>query len=216
MTGHKTRMCTMGFGLALARSNKLPDGVVGLYFGFLGKLWSRVKVTDVAGAIVAFDNALHQFRDRALATSARGHKAMFIGNGGSAGIASHMAIDYSKNGNIPSLAFNDGASLTCLGNDLGYENVFAKQISLHAKKGDLLVAISSSGRSPNILKAVDVARERGCDLVTLSGFATENPLRSRGDLNFYVPSSEYGFVEITHLTICHAALDFACGWTKPR
>ena len=201
--------------MAPAQSLKLPDGVADRYFDFLGNLWRRVEVADAAGEALPFGDALEQFRDMALATASRGQKTMFIGNGGSASIASHMAIDYSKNGNIPSLAFNDGASLTCLGNDLGYENVFAKQISLHGKKGDLLVAISSSGRSPNILNAIDAARERGCDLVTLSGFASENPLRSRGDLNFYVPSREYGFVEITHLSICHAALDLACGWTKP-
>ena len=72
---------------------------------------------------------------------------MFVGNGGSAGIASHLAIDFSKNGGLRSLAFNDASALTCLGNDLGYENVFAKQIDFHARAGDLLIAISSSGRS---------------------------------------------------------------------
>ena len=65
-----------------------------------------------------------------------------------------MAIDFTKNGGLRALAFNDGSTLTCLGNDLGYENVFAKQIELHARPGDMLVAISSSGRSANILKGV--------------------------------------------------------------
>ena len=87
---------------------------------------------------------------------------MFIGNGGSAGIASHLAIDFSKNGGLRALAFNDPSALTCLGNDLGYENVFAKQIELHGRAGDLLIAISSSGRSPNILNAVEAARCRDC------------------------------------------------------
>src|SRR5580692_9341275 len=136
-----------------------------------------------------------------------GNKIMFIGNGGSAGIASHLAIDFSKNGGLRSLAFNDPAALTCLGNDLGYENVFAKQIDLHARPGDLLMAISSSGKSPNILKAVDVAREKGCAVYTFSGFSPDNPLRTFGDLNFYVNSGEYGFVEITHLALCHSLLD---------
>jgi D-sedoheptulose 7-phosphate isomerase len=197
------------------QSLELPDRLADLYFDFLGTLWRRVEATNTSGKRLSLGDALGQFRDKALATAAYGHKTMFIGNGGSAGIASHMAIDYSKNGNVPSLAFNDGASLTCIGNDLGYENVFAKQISLHGKKGDLLVAISSSGRSANILNAVEEARKCGCDIITLSGFTGENPLRTRGDLNFYVPSREYGFVEITHLSLCHAALDFACGWTRP-
>ena len=84
-----------------------------------------------------------------------GNKLIFVGNGGSAAItASHMATDYSKNGNIRALALNDSSMLTCLGNDLGYDRVFAKQIELHARAGDLVIAISSSGRSANILNAV--------------------------------------------------------------
>src|SRR6185295_3206162 len=110
----------------------------------------------------------------------------FVGNGGSAGICSHLAIDFSKNGGLRSLAFNDPSALTCLGNDLGYENVFAKQIDFHGRPGDLLIAISSSGRSPNILSAVAKARERECSVVTLSGFGDDNGLRRTGDVNFYV------------------------------
>src|SRR6516164_7294600 len=98
-------------------------------------------------------------------------------------------------------------ALTCLGNDLGYENVFAKQLDLHARPGDFLIAISSSGRSPNILGAVKAARAQDCRIVTFSGFAAENELRRTGDLNFYVRSHEYGFVELAHLALCHAVLD---------
>ena len=81
----------------------------------------------------------------ALEATKRGCKMMFIGNGGSAAIASHMAIDFTKNGGMPALCFNDGAALTCLGNDFGYEEVFAGQLRAHARKGDVLFAISSSG-----------------------------------------------------------------------
>jgi D-sedoheptulose 7-phosphate isomerase len=115
-----------------------------------------------------------------------GNKIIFVGNGGSAGIASHLAIDFSKNGGLRSLAFNDASALTCLGNDLGYENVFAKQLDFHARPGDLLIAISSSGRSPNILNAVKAARAHDCKVVTFSGFTEENDLRKTGDVNFYI------------------------------
>ena len=98
-------------------------------------------------------------RKTAHAAHDAGSKIIFVGNGGSAGIASHLAIDFSKNGGLRALAFNDPAALTCLGNDLGYENVFAKQLDFHARPGDLLIAISSSGRSPNILGAVKMARD---------------------------------------------------------
>jgi len=141
-----------------------------------------------------------------------GGKLMFFGNGGSAGICSHLAVDFSKNGGLRAMAFNDASALTCLGNDIGYENVFAKQIEFHGRSGDLLVAISSSGRSPNILNAVKAGRAANCKVVTFSGFSEDNELRSLGDANFFVRSKEYGFVEVAHLALCHAVLDIDMGW----
>lgn len=182
------------------------------YFEVLGRLPLEVTVTGLQGRSIAFHDAMEEAMRRLRATHDQGNKLMFIGNGGSAGISSHCAIDYSKNGGMRSTAFNDGAALTCLGNDLGYENVFARQIDLHARSGDALIAISSSGKSQNILKAVDVARERGCFILTLSGFGADNPLRRLGDQNYYVNSGEYGFVEITHLALIHAILDLEMGW----
>ena len=136
-----------------------------------------------------------------------GRKLIFIGNGGSAGIASHQAVDYWKNGGLEAIAFNDASLLTCIGNDFGYEQVFAQPIRRFAKAGDLLIAISSSGKSPNILQGVAAACAMGCEVLTLSGFGSENPLRRLGALNFYVPSQAYGIVEVTHLSLLHAMLD---------
>lgn len=184
------------------------------YFNTLAAVTQQAEITDGNGKRIARADAYALATREVRAVHNAGNKLMFIGNGGSAGIASHMAIDYSKNGGIRSLAFNDGAALTCLGNDLGYENVFAKQIELHARAGDVLVAISSSGQSMNILKAADAARERGCKVYTFSGFKADNPLRNYGDLNFYVGSSEYGFVEISHLALIHSILDLEMGWGK--
>lgn len=140
-----------------------------------------------------------------------GNKVMFVGNGGSAAIASHAAIDYSRNGKRRSMAFNDGAALTCLGNDFGYGSVFEKQIEFQALKGDILVAISSSGNSENILRAVKKARKMGCYSVTFSGFEKSNALRELGDVNFYVSAAEYGFVELAHMSLIHAILDCGTG-----
>lgn len=184
------------------------------YFATLAKSCADSVITDANGEIIAKDAAYTAATTLVRDTHERGNKIMFIGNGGSAGIASHQAIDYSKNGNMRSTAFNDGAALTCLGNDLGYENVFAKQIDLHAREGDLLMAISSSGKSPNILRAVETARSRSCNVYTFSGFSADNPLRKTGDLNFYVNSMEYGFVEISHLALIHSILDLEMGWGK--
>jgi D-sedoheptulose 7-phosphate isomerase len=185
------------------------------YFLTLSDLLCRVEVTSSAGQPVEFADAATALMARARETHAAGNKLIFVGNGGSAAIASHMATDYSKNGGVRSLALNDSSMLTCLGNDLGYDRVFAKQIELHARAGDLVIAISSSGRSANILNAVDAAAAAGCTIATMSGFTPDNPLRKRGTWNFFVASDRYGFVEIGHLTICHAVLDFLCGLPAP-
>jgi len=182
------------------------------YFGTLAALIRKAEATDAAARPLLLEAAFDEVRQAAHAAHDAGNKIVFIGNGGSAGIASHLAIDFSKNGSLRALAFNDPSALTCLGNDLGYENVFAKQLDFHARPGDLLIAISSSGRSPNILAAVKMARARGCRVVTFSGFDPGNDLRRTGDVNFYVRSHEYGFVEVAHLALCHAVLDLDMGW----
>ena len=142
-----------------------------------------------------------------LTAAAKARTVYFIGNGGSAGIASHMAADFMKNGGFKAMCFNDPALLTCLGNDLGYENVFSEPVRRFAQAGDLLFAISSSGRSSNIINAAMQANVSGMVVVTLSGFDRDNPLRKLGTINFYVPSHAYGVVEISHLAICHEILD---------
>ncbi len=134
-------------------------------------------------------------------------KVIFIGNGASAAIASHMAADYSKNGKIPAITFNDSALLTCVSNDCGYQNVFKKPIELFAEQGDVLIAISSSGKSENIINGAEAAKSKGCKVITLSGFSADNPLSKLGDINFYVPSDKYSHVEIIHHSICHYMLD---------
>ena len=134
-------------------------------------------------------------------------KIMMVGNGGSAGIASHQAVDYWKNGGIRATAFNDSSLLTCISNDFSYQEVFSVPIEKFADKGDLVFCISSSGGSKNILNAAEQAKKSGCSVVTFSGFKTDNPLRKMGDLNFYLPSHSYGYVEILHLFIIHNILD---------
>ena len=185
------------------------------YFTALTEHLAQTTVTAAAGEEIDLGEAVIRSWRLPRRTHAAGNKLIFVGNGGSASIASHMATDYSKNGDIRALALNDSAMLTCLGNDLGYDKVFAKQIELYAQAGDLVIAISSSGRSANILNAVEAARAAKCMVITLSGFTIDNPLRGLGDINFYIASDRYGFVEIGHLTICHAILDFVCGCAFP-
>jgi D-sedoheptulose 7-phosphate isomerase len=181
------------------------------YFASLRRFIEATLVTygqDANGLTsMVLDEGLKTFIRQADRSHTAGNKLMFVGNGGSAGICSHMATDYSKNGGLRSLSFNSGSVLTCLGNDYGYPHVFEEQIKWHGRPGDVLIAISSSGRSENILRAADMGKEMGCYVVTLSGFSEDNPLRMKGTLNFYLPSQEYGFVEVGHLALLHAALD---------
>jgi D-sedoheptulose 7-phosphate isomerase len=185
------------------------------YFQTLGRLVRDVAVTDGEGRLLTVDQGFGRVSQLGHAAHDAGNKVIFVGNGGSAGIASHLAIDFSKNGGMRSLAFNDAAALTCLGNDFGYENVFATQLEFHARPGDLLMAISSSGMSESILRAVAAARARDCAIVTFSGFAEDNALRLLGDVNFYIGSSSYGFVEVAHMAVCHAILDLDLGRPAP-
>jgi len=182
------------------------------YLNSLHNILTQAEVTDANSERVDTTTAINKIIVMLEDVRDARAKTIFIGNGGSAAIASHMAIDYSKNGRLPSLAFNDGAALTCLGNDLGFERVFSEQVKLHSRPGDLVFAISSSGASPNILAAVRQAQESDCHVVTLSGFSPENPLRQEGLLNWYVNSYEYGFVELSHFFICHLILDYQMGW----
>lgn len=136
-----------------------------------------------------------------------GRAVYFIGNGGSAMIASHMAADACKNGGLRAIAFNDAAMLTAIGNDMAFEDVFALPLQRIGQGGDLLISISSSGNSPNIVRGLEVGRRAGMHLVTLSGKRPDNRSRTLGDLNFYVPADRYGWVESAHQAIIHYWFD---------
>ena len=188
------------------------NGQMEAYFDALRDLGHRIEVTDADGEPMALSAGLDWLLRQLRALRDDHGKVMFVGNGGSAAIASHMAIDFSKNGGFNALAFNDGAALTCLANDFGYDKVFAKQLERFGWPEDLLFAVSSSGNSENILEAARMARTCEVTVVTLSGFGSDNALRALGDLNFYLPDRRYGFVEIGHLAVCHAVLDMVMGW----
>lgn len=192
----------------------MKSTVVADYFETLAALPQSAEVTDPMGRSLSLDK-FYRYVTRVLRDMRDGgNKVMFAGNGGSASIASHMVVDFSKNAGIPALSFNDGVVMSALSNDEGYEEVFARQVGFYANPDDLLIAISSSGNSQNIVNAVTVAREKGAHVITMSGFGPDNALRRLGDFNLYVPSGEYGFVEIAHLSLCHALVDLTMGWTR--
>lgn len=180
---------------------------IGNYLSDLNRSLTSAKVT-AAGCDLSLQAGIEQAIDKILAAKAKSAKVILIGNGGSAAIASHQAMDLWRSCGVRAIAFNDAVQLTCLGNDFGYENIFSRPIQMFAEEGDILIAVSSSGRSANILGAVQAAREKKCVVITFSGFAPDNPLRASGDLNFYIDSHAYGFVEVSHLTLIHALSDF--------
>ena len=177
------------------------------FYSNLSNLLEKIRITQNDKKNLDFFDAINSLSRFVMEQTVAGKKIIFIGNGASASIASHMATDYWKNGGMRAVTFNDVALLTCLSNDCGYENVFSKSIGMFADEGDVLFAISSSGQSSNILNGARTAREKGVHVVTFSGFNADNPLRCMGDFNFYVPDGTYGAVEILHLSICHCILD---------
>jgi D-sedoheptulose 7-phosphate isomerase len=184
-----------------------PVDEIAAYFAEIGRVCASVRVSDGNGRPLSLRAGFDWVAERARLAHEAGHKMILIGNGGSAAIASHQAIEFLKNGGIRALALNDGPSLTALANDLGYANIFAEQLRMHGQPGDLLVAISSSGQSTNILKAVETARAHDMAIATFSGFQAANLLRGSGDVNFYVDSDQYGFVELAHHALIQAILD---------
>lgn len=137
-----------------------------------------------------------------------GKKILLCGNGGSAADAQHIAAElvgcYEKQRRSwPAIALTtDTSALTAVSNDLGYEQVFARQLAGLAQAGDILIAISTSGRSKNVLKAVERARELGCRTIALTG-ASSDPLGSMCDFTVAVPSNRTSRVQEAHITIGH-------------
>ena len=137
----------------------------------------------------------------------RGRKIILAGNGASAAIASHVAVDLTKASGIRAVNFNEADLITCLSNDYGYENWIARAIEFYGVEGDIVLLISSSGKSQNVVNAATGAREHGLEVITLSGFDADNPLRALGTLNLWVNSRSYNIVEMTHQSWLLAAID---------
>ncbi|MDB9776846.1 SIS domain-containing protein [Alphaproteobacteria bacterium] len=134
-------------------------------------------------------------------------KIIIVGNGGSAAIASHVSIDLTKTLNIRSITFNESSLITCLANDYGYENWVSQALSNYATDKDLIVLISSSGQSLNMINAANKAKKLNLNLLTLTGFDKNNPLSLLGDINLWVDSKNYNIVENVHQITLLSILD---------
>ncbi len=176
------------------------------YIEKIKQLLDSVEITR-GGNLLSYDDGIESLLQIMYATRQAHRQLFFAGNGGSAAIAEHMTADYLKNGHMRTVSLYDSPVLTCLGNDYGYEHVFSKQLDMMGERGDVLVAISSSGNSQNIINAIEVMRSLRGNVVTFTGFDKENKVRKLGDVNVYVPSSEYGKVESIHNLLLQQVVD---------
>ena len=183
------------------------DGMSASFFSKVHQLLLNTQASDQNGISLSMDEGAARAVELILSIRSAEGKVMVIGNGGSAAIANHMHNDLCKAIKVRALTFYETPLLTAYSNDHGYEIAFEQLVKLWADRGNMLVAISSSGKSENILRAVQVALERECCVVTLSGFQADNPLRKLGNYNFYVPSLEYGCVESAHAILTHFLTD---------
>ena len=141
-----------------------------------------------------------------LKTKNNGGKIIFAGNGASASIANHASLDFTKQGKVNSINFNESAFITAFSNDYGYENWVQRAVKFYGKKEDTIILISSSGSSKNIVNAAKFAKLEGINVITFTGFSEKNPLKMLGDINFWVDSKAYNIIEGIHqlwlLSIC--------------
>jgi D-sedoheptulose 7-phosphate isomerase len=189
----------------------IPDLDAGLrgYFSAFARLLDHVQVTSDRGEPVALDAAVDSIVDLIVSVKDSGAKVLLIGNGGSAALVSHTQNDLCKMVGARAMVFTEGPLLTATANDDGYQAVFHRPVELWADPHDLLIAVSSSGESENIVRAAAAARAKGCRVVTMTGFSATNRLRQLGVLNVYVPASTYGYVETAHALIAHCVTDMA-------
>jgi D-sedoheptulose 7-phosphate isomerase len=154
---------------------------------------------------------LHAIKELWIEANTKGNKIIFAGNGGSAAMSSHLAVDLTKTAKIRGINFNEADLITCFANDYGYEKWVLQALEHYADEGDVIVLISSSGQSANIVNGAKYAKEKGFSLVTFSGFDSDNPLRQIGDINVWVESHSYNIVEMTHHIWLLAIVDLIVG-----
>lgn len=168
----------------------------------LHRVTRSTVITDNLSGLFSIDQGVGLLRAKM-----GGRTTYLIGNGGSLAIAAHIATDFNLSG-LKSVALIDPIALTSHANDFGVAAMFTKQLECApTRMGDVLICLSCSGKSANIIDAARFGHASGMAVVTFSGFEHDNPLRSLGELNFFVPAHQYGFVQLAHESILHAACD---------
>ena len=166
-------------------------------------------VTDANGIEIGLDAGIALWADQVERTRIEKSGLLFFcGNGASATMAEHMSHDWFQNALVNTTTCAETAHITAISNDLSYDEVFSYRVKRILSNKDILIGISSSGNSPNIVNAISAAKKNGVFTISLSGKASDNKIRRMTDLSFYVPLSTYGEVESAHAIILHMALDY--------
>jgi len=155
-----------------------------------------------------------QAKNMILNTKNHGGQLIFAGNGASASIANHASLDFTKQGKVRSVNFNESAFITAFANDYGYENWIEKALGFYASAGDTLILISCSGTSPNVVNAARYANHNGINVITFTGFESNNPLKTAGDINFWLDCRAYNMIEGIHQLWLLAICDLIIGKTE--
>lgn len=144
-----------------------------------------------------------------LAGFQQGNKILLCGNGGSAADAQHVAAEFINRFRfdrpaLPAIALTtDSSILTCIGNDSAFENIFSRQVEALGTKGDIFVGISTSGQSPNILKALEIAREKGLTTIGFTGEKGRSSMGEKCDYCLIIPSSDTARIQECHEFVWH-------------
>jgi D-sedoheptulose 7-phosphate isomerase len=173
----------------------------------LSSVIGSAEVTTADGARIEHELAIGQILQLLRELRRRDGSLYIVGNGGSAAVAAHSVTDFLNVAGLRASTLHDSSLLTCMANDYGYENAFARMLRTLARSTDALVAVSSSGKSPNIRNAAARMRDIGGGVITLSGFERDNALRAMGDYNVWLDSHDYGMVEIGHQFVLHNIAD---------
>ena len=180
--------------------NKMESNFFDIFNGLLNKAINSID-----------NNLLVETAEILKEVKVSGKKIIVVGNGGSAAMASHVAVDLTKAAGCRAVTFNEADLLTCFANDYGYENWVERALKFYADKGDVVILISSSGTSKNIVNGANWAKQNGLKVITLSGFNSENPLRKIGDINLWVDSKGYNIIEMAHHIWLVSIVDYIVG-----
>ncbi|ADU62984.1 MAG: SIS domain-containing protein [Pseudodesulfovibrio sp.] len=173
----------------------------------LFEVLDTMVVTDGAGVVLDTDAGFSLLVGWVKECREQRRRVYFVGNGASASMASHFSADLGKMAGVPTEVFTDCALITATGNDMGYDQTFAYPLGQRMVPGEILVAISSSGNSPNAVAAVRMAGRLSGRTVTFTAMSPDNAMRSLGDLNFYLPAQTYGMAECGHGIALHHLVD---------